>query len=72
MDNKYGLGSSRVAKEHHDAVVRAAHKPALTCSACGYDQLSFCQTMQDHKCDQCGAWQNDVSPTYALGRSADY
>lgn len=72
MDNKYGLASSRVAHEHHDAVLKASQKSTLACSACGYDKLTLCQTMHDHKCDRCGEWQNDVNMSYATGRSADY
>jgi hypothetical protein len=33
--------------------------------------LTLCKTMQDHRCDHCGEWQNDAYG-YSTGRSADY
>ena len=71
MDNKYGLGSSKVSHEHHDS----RHKspaPALSCRYCGAHALTLCTTMHDHRCEQCGQWQNDVPSGYSTGRSADY
>lgn len=71
MDNKYGLGSTRVAQEHHETHFKSSVKSTQVCRACGYDHLTLCKTMQDHRCDRCGEWQNDASG-YSTGRSADY
>lgn len=71
MDNKYGLGSNKVAHEHHEA----SHKtPAaeMRCRFCGSHALALCSTMHDHRCERCGQWQNDVPLGYSSGRSADY
>ena len=58
MDNKYGLGSNKVAHEHHET----SHKPAadMRCRFCGSHALALCSTMHDHRCERCGQWQNDV------------
>lgn len=69
MDNKYGLGSTRVATEHHDTHHKVG---ALACKYCGSLDLSLSQTMQDHLCNECGEWQNDVPQGYSTGRSSDY
>ncbi len=69
MDNKYALGSTKVATEHHEQHQRAAH---LVCKFCNSEELIFSSTMHDHRCAQCGEWQNDVSKGYATGRSTDY
>lgn len=71
MDNKYGLGSTRVAQEHHETHAKSSVKSTHVCRACGHDQLTLCKTMQDHRCDCCGEWQNDAYG-YSTGRSADY
>ncbi len=71
MDNKYGLGSTRVAQEHHETHAKSAANPAHVCRFCGHDHLTLCKTMQDHRCDRCGEWQNDAYG-YSTGRSADY
>jgi hypothetical protein len=71
MDNKYGLGSAKVAHEHHDAKLKST-KPALACRFCDGAQLTFCPTMDDHHCEDCDKWQNDVPMGYSTGRSADY
>jgi len=73
MDNKYGLGSTKVAKVHH----KAHHKdaPALhptSCKFCGSNELALSPTMHDHLCNACGEWQNDVPQGYSTGRSSDY
>lgn len=73
MDNKYGLGSTKVAKVHHDAHHKDA--PALhptNCKFCGSSELTLSPTMQDHLCNACGEWQNDVPQGYSTGRSSDY
>ncbi len=74
MDNKYGLGSTKVAIEHHQAVLksRPSTKPVLVCHYCGHDHLVFCQTMNDHRCENCGEWQNDLPMGYSTGHSSDY
>lgn len=73
MDNKYGLGSAKVAYAHHEA---AKHKPTSApvrvCCYCGHDQLTFCPTLDDHYCEACGEYQNDMPVGYATGHSADY
>jgi hypothetical protein len=71
MDNKYGLGSTKVAHAHHDAR-RAAHPHAVACHYCGSDQLILCPTLNDHFCKDCGEYQSDVPPGYPTGRSANY
>ncbi len=71
MDNKYGLGSTRAAQEHHETHAKSSEKPLHVCHACGHDKLTLCKTMQDHRCDRCGEWQNDAYG-YSTGRSADY
>lgn len=70
MDNKYGLGSTRVAQEHNGTHAKS-EQPAQVCRFCGHDKLTLCQTMQDHRCNNCGEWQNDAFG-YSTGRSADY
>lgn len=72
MDNKYGLGSAKVAHEHHEAQQKAAAKPAIVCRFCGSDHLTLCLTMHDHRCENCGKWQEDLPMGYSSGRSADY
>ena len=66
MDNKYGLGSSKVAVELHK------DKKSMQCNACKSKKLHFCPTMKDHQCEDCGEWQNDIPMNYSTGRSADY
>jgi hypothetical protein len=66
MDNKYGLGSSKVAVKLHKK------KENMKCRTCKSTQLHFCPTMQDHQCAKCGEWQNDIPHNYSTGRSADY
>tara|TARA_B100000902_G_scaffold386128_1_gene428366 strand:- start:642 stop:842 length:201 start_codon:yes stop_codon:yes gene_type:complete len=66
MDNKYGLGSSKVAVKLHKK------KENMKCRTCKSTQLHFCPTMQDHQCAKCGEWQNDIPNNYSTGRSADY
>lgn len=72
MDNKYGLGSSKVAHEHHEAHHKSSAQPALACRFCSGTHLSLCSTMHDHRCEDCGQWQNDLPLGYSTGRSADY
>jgi len=72
MDNKYGLGSAKVAHAHHEA--KHKHTPLMTriCAHCGHDHLTLCPTMNDHYCAKCGQYQNDVPLDYSSGHSADY
>lgn len=71
MDNKYALGSTKVATEHHETVHKSSH-PAQTCKFCDVAELVFCPTMQDYKCSHCDEWQMNAGKSYALGRSSDY
>jgi ribosomal protein S27E len=71
MDNKYALGSTKVAYGHHDAKLKST-KPPLLCRFCGHEQLTFNPTMNDHRCLGCGEHQNDIPQGYPTGRSADY
>ncbi|HEY0906943.1 MAG TPA: hypothetical protein VGE17_07060 [Methylophilus sp.] len=74
MDNKYGLGSRRLATEHHQqahASKPMAHHP-LTCRVCHSSSLRLCPTMEDHQCNDCGEWQMDLPAGYAIGRDAGY
>jgi hypothetical protein len=71
MDNKYALGSTKVATEHHEAVNKTA-QPAPTCKFCDAAELVYCPTMQDYKCSHCDEWQMTAGKGYALGRSSDY
>jgi hypothetical protein len=71
MENKYGLGSAKVAHEHHEAKLKTSTK-TIGCRVCGHDHLIFCPTMNDHRCDGCGEWQADVPQGYSTGHSADY
>ncbi len=72
MDNKYGLGSAKVATVHHDAHHKETVLHATECKFCGSNQLAISTTMQDHLCNACGEWQNDVPQGYSTGRSSDY
>jgi ribosomal protein L32 len=72
MDNKYGLGSAKVAHAHHESKLKSSHLPARACSNCGHDRLILCPTMNDHYCEKCGQYQNDVPMDYSSGHSADY
>ncbi|MFZ9642413.1 MAG: hypothetical protein ACO29L_03050 [Candidatus Methylopumilus sp.] len=71
MDNKYALGSTKVATEHHEAVHKSSAQ-SRACKFCASAELVLCPTMHDHKCAQCGEWQQDVEKSYATGRSSDY
>jgi hypothetical protein len=66
MDNKYGLGSSKV---------QLIFIKKMRLQNIGYvnsNKLPFCPTMQDHQCENCGEWQNDVPLNYSTDRSKDY
>ncbi len=72
MDNKYGLGSTKVATEHHEAHHKAPVETAKHCKFCGSADLVLSPTMHDHRCAQCGELQNDVPQGYSSGRSSDF
>lgn len=71
MDNKYALGSTKVATECHEAVHKSAVQ-SRSCKFCESTHLVLCPTMCDHKCSECGEWQQDVGKGYATGRSSEY
>jgi hypothetical protein len=72
MDNKYGLGSAKVAKEHHETHHKVTIHHVPHCKFCHHCDLVLCQTMHDHCCANCGKWQNDIPIGYSTGRSSDY
>lgn len=72
MDNKYGLGSAKVATAHHDAKPKPANVVTIECRFCGGCSLILCTTMSDHYCKECGEYQADVPHGYSTGHSADY
>ncbi len=72
MDNKYGLGSSKVATEHHETHHKTAPIHPVRCKFCNGGNLTISPTMHDHRCNDCGEWQNDVPQGYSTGRAADY
>lgn len=72
MDNKYGLGSAKVATEHHETHHKTPVLHATNCKFCGSAHLTLSPTMHDHQCADCGEWQNDVPQGYSTGRSSDY
>jgi hypothetical protein len=69
MDNKYGLGSTKVATEHHEAHHKAH---VVHCKFCGGTHLEFSPTMHNHRCADCGEWQNDLPEGYSSGRHSNY
>lgn len=74
MDNKYGLGSSKVAHQHHHThhqKTASVHQP-LICKFCQHTELILSPSMHDHRCLNCGQWQNDVPVGYSTGRITDY
>ena len=72
MDNKYGLGSAKVATAHHDSKAKSDSPDYLSCCYCGSLNLFFCSTMSDHYCKDCGEYQSDVPAGYATGHSSDF
>ncbi len=72
MDNKYGLGSSKVATEHHETHHKTPESHATHCKFCGSTHLAVSPTMHDHRCGDCGEWQSDIPQGYSTGRSSDY
>lgn len=72
MDNKYGLGSAKAAKEHHDSHHKLADAHVAHCKFCGSLRLVLSPTMNDHNCADCGEWQGNIPHSYSTGRSSDY
>jgi hypothetical protein len=72
MDNKYGLGSTKVATEHHETHHKVPAANARHCKFCGGANLALSPTMHDHHCADCGEWQSDVPQGYSTGRSSEF
>lgn len=72
MDNKYGLGSTKVAAEHHELHHKVATTHASKCKFCAGAHLALSPTMHDHRCEDCGEWQNDIPQGYSTGRSSEF
>ncbi len=72
MENKYGLGSTKVAAEHHETHHKTDAQHEVECKFCGSKDLTASATMHDHLCNACGEWQSDVPQGYSTGRSSDY
>ena len=72
MDNKYGLGSNKVATEHHETHHKSPDIHLTVCKFCGDISLVLSPTMHDHRCNHCGEWQSDIPLGYSRGRSSDY
>jgi hypothetical protein len=72
MDNKYGLGSRKVATGHHETHHKSAPIHATNCKFCGFANLALSLTMHDHRCTDCGEWQSDVPQGYSTGRSSEF
>lgn len=72
MDNKYGLGSAKVATAHHETHHKPATSHAMACRYCNSPELILCPTLNDHYCKECGEYQNDMPAGYSTGHSADY
>jgi hypothetical protein len=72
MDNKYGLGSAKVATAHHEEKLKSAGGSVIMCLFCSSDRIILCPTMNDHYCKECGQYQSDLPVGYSTGRSADY
>lgn len=72
MDNKYGLGGSKVATEHHETHHKTGPLHPVVCRHCSSTDLIFSPSMHDHHCNDCGEWQNDVPQGYSTGRASDY
>jgi hypothetical protein len=72
MDNKYGLGSTKVATEHHELHHHSDAESRIICKFCQSENVTLSPTMHDHKCSDCGEWQLDIPQGYSTGRSSDY
>ncbi len=72
MDNKYGLGSTKVAVKKHETSHKSEVNHTPECKFCGNNNLTLSPTMHDHLCNACGEWQNDIPQGYSTGRSSDY
>ena len=54
MDNKYGLGSAKVATEHHETHHKAAVSHETNCKFCGSASVVLSHTMHDNRYQECG------------------
>lgn len=72
MDNKYGLGSAKVATAHHETHHKPGQAQVIVCRFCSSIQLILCPTLNDHYCKDCGEYQSDIPLGYSTGHSADY
>ena len=72
MNNKYGLGSSKVASEHHEVHHKTTPLHPAECVHCSSTDLIYSPTMHDHRCNNCGEWQNDVPQGYSTGRASNF
>ncbi len=72
MDNKYGLGSAKVATAHHETHHKPSSTQSMACRFCNSSNLIFCPTLEDHYCKECGEYQSDLPAGYSTGHSADY
>jgi hypothetical protein len=72
MENKYGLGSTKVACAHHEVKHKPAAISGVACRFCQSVQLLLCPTLNDHYCKECGQYQSDIPLGYSTGHSADY
>lgn len=72
MDNKYGLGSAKVATAHHEVHHKPDPTAHVTCRFCYSIGLILCPTLNDHYCKDCGEYQGDVPTGYSTVHSADY
>ncbi len=71
MDNKYGLGSAKVATAHHN-LVHAANGVLMVCRHCSGSNLTLNLSLNDHYCEDCGQYQEDIPLDYSTGHSSDY
>ncbi len=72
MDNKYGLGGTKVATELHETHHKTPALHAVQCKFCGSRHLEPSPTMHNHFCADCGEWQNDMPEGYSSGRNSNY
>ena len=48
MDNKYGLGSNKVATEHHETHHKTAAIHPTNCKFCNSPNLTLSPSLHDH------------------------
>ncbi len=71
MDNKYGLGGTKVAVGHHESHHKQPVLHATHCKCCGGVHLILCPTICDHRCADCGELQCDIPLSYSSGRNSN-